>query len=157
ATAGQPPASPLPYAAGVALLALISLLAYWRLRRRRPAALEPTLAAHDLSSEDLARTRLNQAGSDFQAGGDYAPYYEAIGLTVRGYLSDRFGFAAFALTTRELQQAMVGRGLDRWQARLAGGLLGQCDAVLYAQYRPARERADADLTTAYEIVEMSRP
>jgi hypothetical protein len=36
-------------------------------------------------------------------------------------------------------------------------LLEQCDAVLYAGYRPALERADADLTAAYEIVEMSRP
>jgi hypothetical protein len=29
--------------------------------------------------------------------------------------------------------------------------------VVYAQYRPAAERADADLTAAYEVVEMSRP
>ena len=36
------------------------------------------------------------------------------------------------------------------------GLLNQCDAVVFAQYRPAPDRADADLTAAYEIVEMSR-
>jgi hypothetical protein len=48
-------------------------------------------------------------------------------------------------------------GHDRWQVRVAGGLLTQCDAVVYARYRPAAERADADLTAAYEIVEMSRP
>jgi hypothetical protein len=47
--------------------------------------------------------------------------------------------------------------LDRWQVRVAGGLLAQCDSVVYAHYRPAMERADADLTAAYEIVEMSRP
>ncbi len=52
---------------------------------------------------------------------------------------------------------MLKRGLDRWQVRVASGLLEQCDAVVYAQYRPAPERADADLTAAYEIVEMSRP
>ena len=75
---------------------------------------------------------------------------------MRSYLTDRFGFPAFALTTTELQERMVRQGLDRWQARLVGGLLNQCDAVVYASYRPARERADADLTAAYEIVEMSR-
>jgi hypothetical protein len=52
---------------------------------------------------------------------------------------------------------MSRRGHDRWQARLVGGLLSQCDAVVYAHYRPAGGRADADLTAAYEIVEMSRP
>jgi hypothetical protein len=52
---------------------------------------------------------------------------------------------------------MVRRGMDRWQARVVGGLLDQCDAVVYAHYRPAVERADADLTAAYEIIEMTRP
>jgi hypothetical protein len=52
---------------------------------------------------------------------------------------------------------MIRLGVDRWQVRVAGGLLAQCDAVVYARYRPAAERADADLTAAYEIVEMSRP
>jgi hypothetical protein len=52
---------------------------------------------------------------------------------------------------------MLKRGLDRWQVRVASGLLEQCDSVVYARYRPAAERADADLTAAYEIVEMSRP
>jgi hypothetical protein len=28
---------------------------------------------------------------------------------------------------------------------------------MFAHYRPAGERADADLTAAYEIIEMSRP
>ena len=78
-------------------------------------------------------------------------------VTLRNYLTERFGFPAFALTTTEMQDEMVRRGIDRWQARIVGGLLNQCDAVVYARYRPAIERADADLTAAYEIVEMSRP
>ena len=65
--------------------------------------------------------------------------------------------AAFAMTTRELGDQILNRGVDRWQARLVSGLLSQCDAVVFAGYRPALERADTDLTAAYEIVEMSRP
>jgi hypothetical protein len=38
-----------------------------------------------------------------------------------------------------------------------GGLLEQCDAVVFAGYRPALERAELDLTAAFEVVEMSRP
>jgi hypothetical protein len=51
---------------------------------------------------------------------------------------------------------MVDSGVDRWQARLVGGLLRECDAIVYAGYLPASARADGNLTTAYEIVEMTR-
>jgi hypothetical protein len=107
--------------------------------------------------EDRARVVLDTAGAGFSIGGDYIEYYSSIGVTVRRYLTERYGFPAFALTTRELEAEMLKRGLDRWQVRVASGLLQQCDAVVYASYRPAAERADADLTAAYEIVEMSRP
>jgi hypothetical protein len=61
------------------------------------------------------------------------------------------------MTTNELEHRMRDQGLDRWQIRVAGGLFTQCDSVVYARYRPAMERAEHDLTAAYEIVEMSRP
>jgi hypothetical protein len=107
--------------------------------------------------EDLARVDLDKAGVSFGTDGDLVGYYSSIGTTVRGYLTERYGFPAFALTTRELETEMLNRGLNRWQVRVAVGLLQQCDAVVYASYRPAPERADADLTAAYEIVEISRP
>ncbi len=110
-----------------------------------------------LGPEDAARRALDVAGAGFVADGDYEAYYGRLSTTVRNYLTQRFEFPAFALTTLELQARMTSRGMDRWQARLAGGLLDQCDAVVFARYRPAAERADADLTAAYEIVEMSRP
>jgi hypothetical protein len=44
-------------------------------------------------------------------------------------------------------------GADRFAARLVGGLLEECDSVVYAGYRPAAERRRADLTMAREIVE----
>ena len=98
---------------------------------------------------------LDKAGAAFAQDADYVAYYSTLANTLREYLTARFGFPAFALTTTEMQDQMVRRGMDRWQARIVGGLLNQCDAVVYARYRPAAERADADLTAAYEIVEMS--
>jgi hypothetical protein len=140
-------------------LVVVATLLFWRIRRiqERAAAVVPEPMVAAASPEDRARLVLDKTGVDFGADGDYATYYRAIGVTVRTYLSDRYGFPAFALTTRELEAEMLHRGLDRWQVRVAGGLLTQCDSVVYAQYRPAAERADADLTAAYEIVEMSRP
>ncbi|MPZ49662.1 MAG: hypothetical protein GEU75_10275 [Dehalococcoidia bacterium] len=157
---GAPPPMALYAAAAVLVVVLILVLGLlvWRqraLRRRLVAVPEPVVEA--LGPEDRARAILDKAGDAFEATGDYVAYYSDIAVTVRNYLTERFGFPAFALTTRELQEEMVRRGVDRWQARLASGLLSQCDAVVYAHYRPAHERADADLTAAYEIVEMSRP
>ena len=78
--------------------------------------------------------------------------YRTMGTVVRGELSRRYGFPAVALTTNELARRMEIEGVERWEARLVSGLLQECDAVIYAGYRPAPERREADLTTAREIV-----
>ena len=75
---------------------------------------------------------------------------------MRRYLSERYGFPAYAMTRRELQRHMSRSGLDRWPARLTGNLLEQCDAVQFARFAPAPERQDADLTAAYEIIELTQ-
>jgi hypothetical protein len=136
-------------------LALLTLAAVYARRRARPAP-APVVAVAPRSLEDGARERLDAAAGLFRAG-DYAAGYARIASTLRAYLSERFAFPAFALTTAELASRMRDRDLDRWQARLVSGLLEQCDAVVYAGYRPAPERAERDITSAYEIVEMSRP
>jgi hypothetical protein len=140
----------------IGLLAAIAVFA-WRKRHRHPLAVAEPVSEAFAGPEDRARAALDLAGAAFAGDRDFVAYYETLALTVRGYLTERFGFAAFALTTRELRDAMLLHGIDRWQARLVNGLLAQCDAVVFAHYRPALPRADADLTAAYEIVEMSRP
>jgi hypothetical protein len=149
---------PAAVAAALGLIVTLALIV-WRQRVLRGRAVPAAVALErsELGPEDRARAALDEAGARFAEHGDYVAYYAAIAFTTRRYLSERHGFPAFALTTRELQAAMRREGIDRWQLRVAGGLLQQCDSVVYAHYRPAGERADADLTAAYEIVEMSRP
>jgi hypothetical protein len=160
AVIGAPPAGWIApaLAASAATLVLVLVLLYLRTRalKRRSAFVPAPVLDEDLP-EDRARVVLDTAGAGFSLEGDYVEYYSSIGVTVRRYLTERYDFPAFALTTRELEAEMLKRGLDRWQVRVASGLLDQCDSVVYANYRPAAERADADLTAAYEIVEMSRP
>ena len=150
---------PLPALGG--LIAACVLLIITALVRRRVVKYKITRALQRVAvlsgPEDVARAALDAAGVRFTTTGDLVAYYTALGNAVRNYLTVRYGFPAFALTTRELEAEMMRLGLDRWQVRVAGGLLSQCDAVVYARYRPAGERANADLTAAYEIVEMSRP
>jgi hypothetical protein len=79
--------------------------------------------------------------------------YRQLAAIVRGVLGRQYSFPAKALTTRELARRMEAEGVDRWQSRLVSGLLEECDAVVYAGYRPALERREADLNMAREIVE----
>ncbi len=79
--------------------------------------------------------------------------YRTMAAAVRLHLGNHYGLPANALTAHELHRRMESKGIDRWQARLVDGLLEECDAVVYAGYRPAAERRRADLTMAHEIVE----
>jgi hypothetical protein len=145
---------PIVIAVGVAIALGLALLMARLLQRRRtlaPAGPPPL-------PEDEARAELERiANLRLPEGGTPKEHYRLLGSCIRRYLTERYGFPAFAFTTAELEEQMVGRGVDRWQARLVSGLLQECDEVRYGQYVPAVARADADLTAAFEIVEMTRP
>jgi hypothetical protein len=143
-------------AAVLVLLIIVAVLIY-RSMRPKPVPVAVVADTTEMGAEDRARTILEAAGVAFARDRDFVQYYGTIAVTMRNYLTERYGFHAFALTTVELRNEMSRRGIDRWQARLVDGLLTQCDSAVYARYMPALERADLDLTAAYEIVEMSRP
>ncbi|MGE0228394.1 MAG: hypothetical protein AB7I38_09225 [Dehalococcoidia bacterium] len=156
---GAPIAWRWPAALAATVTVLLAAIATVFLLRRRRAA--PALASASeavLSIEDAARGRLTAMASERPlAAGDYDVYYGTISGVVRGYLEERFAFRATALTTPELERRMTGQGVERWQARLVGGLLDRCDAAVYAGRRPDPASADHDLTVAFEIIELSRP
>ena len=155
---GAPPAWLRPsLAATVALAVVLVLLVLVRIALRfRPRHVEVT-PPPDTSPEGVARHALDALGVRGLPRIDYPSYYGGLAVTVRTYLAARFGFNAHALTTRELEHRMVAHGVDRWQARLVGGLLERCDDAVYARRYPDPASADHDLTVAYEIVELSRP
>ena len=155
---GQASALGLYLAALAVVVVALGLILLLIVRLQRPTA--PPIVVVDLGilgPEDRARAILEAAGVAFAKDRDFVTYYGVIAVTIRRYLTERYGFPAFALTTSELQAELGRRGIDRWQSRLVNGLLVQCDAAVYARYVPALERADLDLTAAFEIVEMSRP
>jgi hypothetical protein len=61
------------------------------------------------------------------------------------------------MTRRELERGMTRAGVDRWPARLMANLLEQCDAVQFGGFAPAPARIDADLTAAYEVIQLTAP
>ena len=158
---GAPAAWVRPALGGLAVAALLALAALATVAARRRWARRATVrapAAVDTRVEDAARARLDAlAAADALGAGDYDRYYGQLGEVVRDYLEARFAFTATALTTTELERLMTGRGVERWQARLVGGLLERCDAAVYAGQRPDPASADHDLTVAFEIIELARP
>lgn len=148
---------PLLLGLAAAAAALLAGGLAWRLRGRlRPSPRPAPPPAAITPAEEAARAELDRlAARGLVAKGEYKALYSALAVCIRRYLTERYDFPAIALTAGELEAAMVGRGLDRWQARLARGLLAECDAVVYAQYVPAVARAEADLTMAYEVLALA--
>jgi len=140
------PAIGLGIAAGTALLALLLWFAGRVLWRRMTAKEPPAPDAVPVPSLALAEGLLHS---------DPVGAYRVLSSVVKGELARRYDIPALALTSGELRRRMEAGGLDRWQARLVGGLLEECDAVIYAGYRPATERRNADLTMAREIIEVA--
>ncbi len=155
----DPAPAPVVPALFVALFAGLTAFGYFLVRRAiaigplpidAPAAVSPPPSAHE-----AALGALDAITAEDVAGKDVAEYYARIAATVRGYLSARFAFPAYAMTRSELERGMAGAGIERWPARLIANLLEQCNAVEFAAFRPAPERRTADLTAAYEIVELT--
>lgn len=141
-------------AAALALAAALLLLRWLR----RPQAVITPLPAPPPSPEAVARAELERiAGLGLLEQGDIKQFHALMAACVRRYLTARYRFPAFAMTTTELKRYMEDFGVGRWQARLVAGLLTESDAVNFAQYVPARTRCEQNLEMAYRIVEVGEP
>lgn len=156
---GEPPAAwvrPAIAGGAVAVLLLVGGLALWLRRRRTPEPVAAPVVVAAGPEADARRALEELASSGLLQAGDFGTFYGTIAVVMRRYLEARFVFPATALTTPELDARMDDAGIERWQSRLAEGLLDRCDAAVYAGYVPDPVAADHDLTVAFEIVELSR-
>jgi hypothetical protein len=142
--------------AAVALALAAALLLLRRLRRPHPVP-EP-MPVPLPSPEAAARAELDRiAASGLLAQGEVKQYHAQLAACIRRYLTARYRFPAFAMTTTELRRHMQDFGIGRWQARLVTGLLAESDAVNFAQYIPAATRCEQNLEMAYQIVDAGEP
>lgn len=138
------PAIGVAVAAFIFLLGLIAAGVISWLRRR--------FRKHDVVPE-LAPASPSLAGIEALLHTDPVAAYRHLAAAVRYVLALRYGLPAPALTTGELRHRMEAEGVGRLQARMVSGLLEECDAVVYAGYRPIAERRQADYNIAREILE----
>jgi len=150
------PVVPVLFVGAFAALTAFGYLLHRRAVAVRPAAVrvQPEPAPAETPAM-RARAALDAIGAGGLAERDVPEYYARVAAVVRAYLSERFDFAAYAMTRRELQRAMEAHGIDRWPARVAANLLEQCDAAEFAGFVPAPERRAADLDAAYEIIRVT--
>ena len=154
---GDEAPSPFVPAFVVAVFAALTVAGYALFRRAAllrptPAPAAPAPPPPEMTAAEKARIQLDAIAAGGLATADPPEYYARIAAIVRWYVSERFGYPAYAMTRRELDHHMRSTEADRWAGRVTGNLLEQCDAAQFAGFIPAIERRDADLTAAYEIV-----
>jgi len=87
--------------------------------------------------------------------GEVVEYYRRLSEGLRAYLAIRFGVAAGAMTPAELEGKLDTVGMKRLAVRQAVSTLEQCQSVQFAGYEPTRERAEADLAAALEVIRLT--
>jgi hypothetical protein len=149
--AGVPSSVYRPLLAGVMVtdLLLLAVVLWRRPAPRRTTVVAPVPAASSWAAQLDAVER-----DGLLERGEFKPYYRRIALIIRGFLGERYGVPARALTRSELERLMRAEAFDPWQARLVNNLLDEADRVVYAEYRPVRERAEGALGLAYQVVEL---
>ncbi len=146
----------LPYAIGVAGIALIGFLVWYLLRGRHRRRPEPPPApprpAHEVAFEKLAA--LKAAGLIEQ--GEVKAYHSQLSHIVREYLENRFGMPALESTTDVIIDQLSRQELAAgWQGELRR-LLQTADLVKFAKAEPPATVHQEGMTIAENLVESTK-
>lgn len=125
---------------------------------RRPAPLVASVGPAEEQADEAARRELSAiARAGLLDRGELTEYYRRIAACLRTYLTQRFAISAVAMTPQELQERLGALDVHQLPVRLAVNVLEQCQAVQFAGYEPARERAETVLSSAAEVVTLTSP
>ena len=137
---------------GISGAALATLLIRRARRRTGIAAIFASTTPESIAHEELDHI----SELDLIEQGKYIQYCGLISSCVRQYLDDRYTLGTSSATTTEIRAVKLKQALDPWQIRVITGLLEECDSVRWAHYTPNPQRAARLLSTAHEIVDLSR-
>jgi len=137
----------------LAMLALIitfialTILAYRKIRQRKPVRLP-----HETALEELQSLK-----GVFLQSGDVKSYYVGISDSVRRYIERAFNLRAPEMTTEEFLESLNNSSsLSLGQKSLLRDFMGSCDLVKFAKYAPSRDEADLVFTTAAKFIEETK-
>ena len=142
----------------IVLLALAGLL--WWLNRRyaaRLAAVPPVedpfarIAPHEWAFAQL-RELLDEEG---RSSADR--FYEKLAWILKRYLGGRYRADLLELTTDEVRPALEQAGTPTTSLTRIAPVLGDCDAVKFAKYRPTEVERKQIVERVYGIIDQTKP
>lgn len=141
---------------GVILLALITGLIYWYLRRKKPAQVaEPQKKTIPWKEALLELDRIEKEA--VWRAGRVKQYYSAISDTVRKYYEEQLKIPALESTSDEILNMMRNRGIDSSALDASKRLFQTSDLVKFAKTIPDEPMHAEALTLSRQIVELTKP
>lgn len=137
----------LAFIAFFAAIVTFAVLAYRRIRNKKPVRLP-----HETALEELQALK-----TAFIRSGDVKAYYVGISDSVRRYIERVFSLRAPEMTTEEFLDSLNSSGaLSQEQKGLLRDFMSSCDMVKFAKYNPAKDEAELVFTTAAKFVEETK-
>jgi hypothetical protein len=136
--------------AALAVIVTTTLLVNRALRARKAAFRPPVpkTPPHQIALDLLAS--LNVA--DYVSKGQFKELYLRLSEILRGYVGGRWDFDALEMTTREINDHLADRRVDRELRQRLDRFFVDCDLVKFAKYRPCEADAFAAAVEAKAIV-----
>jgi hypothetical protein len=141
--------------AALALVAVVALVVWLVLRKRRQEAKEVFVPRQNAVEE--ARERL-EAARRLMLAGEVEAFYVAVSDAVRQYIERQFRLRAAEQTTEEFLQDMTrSQRMRPTHKELLADFLTQCDLVKFARFRPGPKEMEAALAAATRFVDETVP
>lgn len=155
----KPPLKAWPAMWPWALLALLGAAAYygWKEYARRQGILPPAPAEPPIPLEFRVERKLKELeDSGLWASGEHAAYYLRLTEILRGYLEERWGVPATAMTSSEVAKLVKARATLAVAAQVRT-LLERADLVKFARQKPGANEGPADLEEVRRFVFATSP
>jgi hypothetical protein len=140
------------------LLAVAGLL--WWLNRRYAARLAAVPAVEDpfarIAPHEWAFAQLRKL-LDEEGHSSSDRFYEQLAWILKRYLGGRYRVDLLELTTDEVRPELEQAGTPSTALTRIAPVLGDCDAVKFAKYRPSEVERKAIVERVYGIIDQTKP
>ena len=142
---------------GIAFILLFAVaFYYWRKKRGGRGLFEevsgPSRPAHEIALADLQAL----VDSDLLKNGEVKTFYVRLSDIIRKYLEGRYFIVAIEMTTFEITLRLQQTEMDENDSGSIRRLLENCDLVKFAKHIPNPEDTNADIESAFSIVERTK-
>jgi len=141
---------------GIAVIALLTLLARWLWSKRKPRPgppPPPPRPAEEIALEKLEFLR----GCDYLEQDRHKEYHVLLSEAFREYLGNRYRFDSLELSTEEMRRQLRRLALESALFGQVVELLEETDLVKFAKHVPTADESRHLLSEAFRMVEITTP